>query len=59
MIILRPEVDPADEYDDMDVFEVNAEYTDPSVDRVESLRERSAPPCSCCSGGGADDPSKD
>lgn len=59
MIILRPEVDPADEYDDMDAFEVNAEYTDPSVDRAESLRERSAPFRSCCSGGWADDPSKD
>jgi hypothetical protein len=52
-------VDAEDEYDEMDAFDVYPEYIDPSVDRAEFVLVRSAPSCSCCSGGGAEDPSKD
>lgn len=57
MIILRPEPDDVNDW--MDALD---EYMDPSVDRLELLRERSAPAESGCSNaadGGADDKSKD
>lgn len=53
MIILRPEVDADEAYDEIEVFD---EYKEPSVDRVESVRERLEAPWSC---GNTADPSKD